>query len=318
VEENKLKIVVSTLLRGAGQVMFQGDARAGLCFMAGIFWGAYEMGTPLVAWGAVVGLLVATVAGVVVGLPLSEGRQGLWGYNGVLVGCAFPTFLGSTLYMWLSLILCAALSTWVRTSLERLFRGWGLTSLTFAFVSCTWLFLMAARMLPALAPDALPLPQLEAPDVGDWAGYLHGAELARIWLRGVSQVFLIDSWIAGVLILVGLLWADRWAFLWAALSSGVALLGILILRGAGHDVVHGLYGYSAVLTGIALATVYRRPGLISGCWALLGVVVTLFVQAAMNAGFLPWGLPTLTAPFCVATWLIGSVHNATAPRLTAR
>ena len=82
------------VLRGAGQVMFQPSAWSGLFFMVGIFWGAYSSHTPEVAWGAVLGLLVSTLTGYWIDMPSEDGRQGLWGFNGVLVGCAFPTFLG--------------------------------------------------------------------------------------------------------------------------------------------------------------------------------------------------------------------------------
>ena len=86
------------VLRGAGQVMFQPSAWSGLFFMAGIFWGAYSSHTPEVAWGAVLGLLVSTLTGYWIDMPSEDGRQGLWGFNGVLVGCAFPTFLGNTVW----------------------------------------------------------------------------------------------------------------------------------------------------------------------------------------------------------------------------
>ena len=43
------------LLRGSGQVMFQGNAWTGLLFLIGIFWGAYSSHTPAVAWGALLG-----------------------------------------------------------------------------------------------------------------------------------------------------------------------------------------------------------------------------------------------------------------------
>ena len=35
----------------------------------------------------------------------------------------------------------------------------------------------------------------------------------------------------------------------------------------------------------------------------MGIIVTVFVQAAMNIVMQPMGIPTLTGPFCVATWL---------------
>ena len=112
--------IIGVLLRGAGQVMFQNNAWTGLFFLAGIFYGAVSGGTPLVAWGALLGLVVSTMTGYLLGLPETDGNQGLWGFNGILVGCAFPTFLGNTLYVWLALVLCAALTTWVRAGFNNI------------------------------------------------------------------------------------------------------------------------------------------------------------------------------------------------------
>ncbi|MBR6831342.1 MAG: urea transporter, partial [Tidjanibacter sp.] len=55
--------IIGVLLRGAGQVMFQNNAWTGLFFLAGIFYGAVSGGTPLVAWGALLGLVVSTMTG---------------------------------------------------------------------------------------------------------------------------------------------------------------------------------------------------------------------------------------------------------------
>ncbi|MEI3553951.1 MAG: urea transporter [Alistipes senegalensis] len=35
-------------------------------------------------------MIVSTVTGYILGFPARDGEQGLWGFNGVLVGCAFP------------------------------------------------------------------------------------------------------------------------------------------------------------------------------------------------------------------------------------
>ena len=58
-----------------------------------------------------------------------------------------------------------------------------------------------------------------------------------------------------------------------------------------------------MLTAIALATVFYEPNVRSAVWAVLGIVVTLFIQAGMNTLLDPVGIATLTGPFCVATWL---------------
>ncbi len=71
----------------------------------------------------------------------------------------------------------------------------------------------------------------------------------------------------------------------------------------GADIANGLYGFSPVLTAIALGCTFYKPSWKTALWALLGIIVTVFIQAGMNAFMLPFGIPALTAPFCIATWL---------------
>ncbi len=68
-------------------------------------------------------------------------------------------------------------------------------------------------------------------------------------------------------------------------------------------IINGLYGFSPVLTGIALGCTFYKPNVKSFFYSLAGVVFTVFVQVGMDAFFAPVGLATLTAPFCVATWI---------------
>ena len=293
--------VIRILLRSAGQVMFQNNAWTGLLFFAGIFWGAYHEGQGIVAWGALLGVVVSTLAGYLLGLPAADGEQGLWGFNGVLVGCAFPTFLGDTVWMWLALALCAALTVWVRTAFNNVLAPYKVNSLTFPFVFCTWLFLLAARALQGLPPAHMGEPSL--PTAVAASADLHAGDLAVCWLKGISQVFLIDSWVTGALFLAGLLASSLRAAAWAAAGSALGLLAALSLGASGGDVAAGLYGFGPVLTAVALATVFYRPGFRSAVWALLGIVVTVFVQAGMDVLTAPVGIATLTAPFCIVTWL---------------
>lgn len=288
------------LLRGSGQVMFQGNAWTGLLFLLGIFWGAYSSHTPAVAWGALLGLMVSTATGYILNLPDEDGREGLWGFNGILVGCAFPTFLGNTIWMWLSLALCSALTVWMREGLNNVMKPWKVNSFTFPFVVSTWLFLLAARAMHGLDATHLATPML--PEHLTTGGVLYLDQAAEYWLRGVSQVFLIDSWVTGIFFLVGLLIASRWAALWAAIGSVLAIITASVLSASGHSIAQGLYGFSAVLTAIALATVFYRPCWRSALWALIGIIITVVAQAAMNVMFEPLGLATLTAPFCITTW----------------
>ncbi|MDE6108996.1 MAG: urea transporter, partial [Muribaculaceae bacterium] len=218
-----------------------------------------------------------------------------------LVGCALPTFLANTVWMWLALIICAAMTTWVRTGMNNLLAPWRVSSFTFPFVFCTWCFLLAGREFAGMAATHMSTPvidytiaPLDCHSVLDFIQY---------WLKGVAQVFLIDSWLTGVIFLVALAVSSWRAAVWAGVSSLIALVMALLWQAQGSSVIGGLYGFSAVLTGIALGATFWKPTWRNALLAAFGVVATVFIQAAMNALLAPIGLASLTAPFCIGTWL---------------
>lgn len=300
--KNATIVAVSSTLKGAGQVMFQGSPWTGLFFLLGIFWGSYECHVPAVAWGAVVGLVASTIAGYIMSEDKTPGEEGLWGFNGILVGCAFPTFLGNTWQMWLALVFCSMLTTWVRRGMNNVMAPWKINSLTFPFVLMTWLFLYASRMMSGLAPDALSVPVLTAATSPEVLDTSFGA-LVEYWLKGVAQVFLVNSWVTGVFFLVGLALCSRWAAIWAAIGSAISLAIAIIFKAGASDIANGLYGFSPVLTAIAIGCTFNSVNIKSAIWTVVAVIATVFIQAGMDAFFMPFGLPTLTGPFCLTTWL---------------
>ena len=63
------------------------------------------------------------------------------------------------------------------------------------------------------------------------------------WLNGISQVFLVNSWIAGILFIAALAVGSLKAAFWAMAGSAVAL-GVSILFGAdSQGIADGLYGF---------------------------------------------------------------------------
>ncbi|WP_251621885.1 urea transporter [Odoribacter lunatus] len=292
--------------KGIGQVMFQDNVWTGLFFLAGIFYGSYATGTPAVAWGAVVGVIVSTLTGYVLNYPAAKGLAGLWGFNGVLVGCALPTFLGNVPLMWLALVIFSAATTWVMVGLNHLLAPYKVSSFTFPFVLLTWFVLLAARTMHGLPHAGLGAPEL--PGNFSSAVDLSFVSLVMYWLRGISQVFLVNSWVTGLLFLIGLAISNRWAAIWAAIGSALALAFAVLYQSNGSDIASGLFGFSPVLTGIALGITFYQVNWRTFLWSLAGIIVTVFIQAAMDTFFGPFGIPTLTGPFCVATWLFLLPH----------
>ena len=69
--------------RGIGQVMFQNNALSGLLMLIGIFLNSWQMGLL-----AVSGNIISTSTGRISGYDRDDIKNGLYGFNGTLVGIA--------------------------------------------------------------------------------------------------------------------------------------------------------------------------------------------------------------------------------------
>lgn len=87
-DANAALAVVDTLLRGTGQVMFQNNPLTGLIFLAGIFVNSGKLGGL-----GVLGLAASTLAAYLLGADRALVRDGLFGFNGILVGIGLAFFL---------------------------------------------------------------------------------------------------------------------------------------------------------------------------------------------------------------------------------
>lgn len=288
---------ITSILRGASQVMFQSNALCGLLFIIGVCWGAFESGMPQVGLASVVGLLVPSLAGLLTIGPASDGKDGLWGFNGILVGCGLATFLQNNVFLWVSVVFFSLVSTWCRTAFNNLLAPVKCSSLTFPFVFLTWVVLLAARSFHGLELASSASTTDNIVICGDFLSYI------EYCLKGISQVFLIDSWITGILFLVGLAVSSMRSAIWAAVGSVIGIVGAIVLQADADDVANGIYGFNPVLTAIALGSTFYAPGLKSCLCCIAAIITTVVLQGALIYLLSPWHLPTLTVPFCIATWL---------------
>ncbi|ENP3038019.1 urea transporter [Salmonella enterica] len=293
-----------TSLRGCAQVMFQNNPVTGLFFFAAIFVGAYSEGVPAVAWGCLLGTLVATLTGYLTIKDRKSLRAGLYGYNGCLVGAALPTFLAATPIIWASIVLGSIVSVIVTVCIADILKTWKVAALTAPFVLTTWIILLASYSFAHI--PGIDLPETVLPrqiDVHDLHAFLHSSADWMSIFSGISEVFLISNVVSGVLFLIGLAVESVWAALFALVGSSLALMTAIVLGANGHSIAIGMYSFSAVLTAIALGSTFNKPTLRVVIYTVIGVFFTVFTQGALNTALAPIGIPTLTMPFVLASWL---------------
>lgn len=294
-------------LRGVGEACLQNNPVTGVFFLAAISWGAVTSGAPHVVLSVVLATLVATVTAIVLHADEIALKKGLFGFNGVLLGCAVPTFIEPSAAMWVLVLIGSATSTVLMLAMSNVMNTWNVPALSFPFVLTTWFLLLGAYSFGALTISDMGPPALAQPEtVHSLSQAGHGMSLLPLleaWLKGPAQVVFANNWISGILVVIGLVISSRWAAGLALAGAAIALGTSLALGGNLDDISSGLYGYTAVLTAVALGSTFYKPSWRVLSFTFLGTVFTVIVQGALDAALSPVGIPPLAAPFVFVTWL---------------
>ena len=288
---------VDAVLRGIGQVMLQGNSYTGLLFLAGIFYNSVLFG-----WAALLGTIASTATAILLGSERSQVQAGLFGFNGALVAIALLYFLEPGVLAWAYVVLAAAFTTVVMVALLHLLGTWKVPALTAPFVFTTWVFVLACARFGRLQSTEV-LPTAGLPKAATVEGIVTTSTVAEGLFSGVAQVFFQGNAITGAIFVAGLLLASR-AAAGAALMGSCAGLLVAWGMGAAEPAIRaGAFGFNCVLTAIALGSGLFALNPVSVAYMTLAVVTTAVVFAATSAALEPLGMPALTAPFVLVTWL---------------
>ncbi|MFY4722721.1 urea transporter [Streptomyces sp. LaBMicrA B280] len=275
-------------LHGIAQVTLSANPWTGLLFLAALFaddrWlGGYGLLGTLVSTGAAAALRTAR-----------DGRlgQGLEGYCGCLVGIALLVRLGASWRTALLVVLAAAVCSILTAAAVRLLGLAQLPVLTAPYC------LVASVLAMALPSNAAAAPTPVAAATG-----VSMADLGHAFCDNIGQVFFLDKWYAGLIVLAGLLVTSWRAAVVAACGSAVAVLTAWAMGLPADRIAEGLYGYNAVLVAIALAATFLTPTRWTTGYAVLAAVASVPLTTAWTAVVQPSGGSPFTWPFVVTTWL---------------
>ena len=297
-------------LRGVGQIVFMNNPVSGLLSLAGMW-----VFSPWLGFAAVLGVVASTASALILGLDRVAVRAGLYGFNGALVGAGLATFLEPTwsIRVMVYIIVVAAFSTVLMATLgAMLLPRLKVPPLTLPFNFATLAFLLAAFAVargdvgPLVGPQSSTVvspaeidASLRAVEAGPAVGVVEGVVNAVV--RGISQLFLADSLVTGLIILAGMLVCSRIATAFAVLGSALGVATGLLLGADGYKVYHGFWGYNSYVSAVAIGGVFFVLTWRSALFAAACAIVTALLFATISTVFSPWGLPALTLPFCFGT-----------------
>ena len=124
--------------------------------------------------------------------------------------------------------------------------------------------------------------------------------MALAVLRGLAQIFLLESFVTGIFVLLAGACAHLTYALALAMGSFVGLCVGGLLGGSYASLYAGLWSYDAALAAVAIVALHPAPALHS--WLLSAVAAALapFFRAMMDL----WGVPQLTLAFNFSALLV--------------
>lgn len=299
--------IVDISTKGVGQVIFLNSKASGQILLASL-----AIGDPFLASMAILGTLTSTATAKYIPLPSKDAlNNGLYSYNGCLIGCASSVFLSSTFTSTSSFVLAttaltitgaasAAITTAILNKLCPPMPQW-----TYAF---NFVMLTALLRVQPLAPKltATTTDMAEIVDItSTWT--TSTLEILTSPLKGLSQIFVVESPWTGVGVLVAIASYSPGLALHAIMGSTVGcMMGTLIYNVPIADVAAGLWGYNAALTSLGVG-VFFVPSNRTNVLSITGAIATSVAFGAMQPAFT--STPCLTLPFCItmsACWLLGT------------
>jgi urea transporter len=287
-----IPLPILVVFRGIGQVFFQENALSGVLFTLGI-----ALCVPGQALGLVVGSALGAATAWQLKFDKAELNAGIFGFNSALVGIAtlffFQPGVVSIALLIVGSVVAAIVTRGMRASLP-------FPTYTTPFIITTWVIFFLGKMLNASPVEGYPalLANPSLPFVVEATAH------------GIGQVMFQGSLWTGILFLIGIGVSDRHHAALVLVGSIVGMLMAwhhtteaaraldperLVSRSLFDNIALGLYGYNATLAPVALY-LWRR----SLIPALLGMLLTVPITELLPH----LGIPALTAPFVLATWLV--------------
>ena len=270
-----IKNLAEIVFRGISQVFLLNNVTTGILFLVGIFYNSWAMGI-----GAIIGVFVGTFTAIFLKYDTNDINQGLYGYNGALVGLAIVCFFGFNTPSVIALIFGSTLSSIIR----KVMSTWKLPPYTAPFIVSTWIV-----MFLLITFKIIPLQAAQLSNASNLA-------LIPAISRGIGQVMFQENVISGIILFIGILVSSRISALYTLLGSS---LGVIVAFASSlplNMINIGLFGFNAVLCGIAFSN--KRWSYV--ILAIVSMVTSVFVMF----GMINLGIITLTSPFVISTWAI--------------
>lgn len=287
---------ISIMLKNISQVLLINNKWTGLFVLIGLLIANWQVGL-----SALIASAISFVLAPYMNYSQDEIDNGLAGFSPVLTAVALTLFLNHNLSGLVITLIATILTLPVGSAIRELLKPYGIAMLTSPFVMMTWITVLIPGQVKSLNIQLDIIPshiKKTSFDTGN-----ETIQFFQSLTEGFSQVFLVPSVIGGLLIIIGIFIGSRKAAILSIVANIIGFLIVGLLGGNYSDINEGLFGYNLVLTAIALGVTFKST-MNAYLATVLGIVLTVFIHLGLNTLLEPFGLPALTMPFILATWIM--------------
>jgi urea transporter/murein DD-endopeptidase MepM/ murein hydrolase activator NlpD len=276
--------VLDSLLLSYSQVLFSRDRWVGAIILT-----ATAMRQDLFFFGL---MAVFLANGFAFSLHLSKNaiKKGMFGYNGLLIGLAFPFLFKITAPLVVLFVMAVFATTLVTAALHAaLGYYFNLPVLTLPFLVVMYLVLAAFPSIQGMAWNTQSAPF--------YTFAFSMPEMAEAYFKSLGAIFFAPHVVSGVIIFIALLIFSRIGTL---LSFVGYAIGVGLIRWVFHFPSEHLYlsiGFNFILSAIAMGGIWFVPQTTSFLFAGGAVLLCAVILAGTANLFYFFGFPVLILPF---------------------
>ncbi|EGC33383.1 hypothetical protein DICPUDRAFT_20609, partial [Dictyostelium purpureum] len=255
----------------------QANCITGVFFLVAMFYENWRLGLV-----AVICTIISTLTATLARFKEENIMDGLYGFNAALIGCALVFYFEFNFLVVVFFVIGSILSTFV---MEVFLRN-KLPSYTFPFIGVTWVLLVIMRNERVPVFEKAPSSIIDYTVLDDYSMPCHS----------YGQVIFLGDAISGLLVLVGCYISTPIGTIYGIVSTIISQ-GISVYFGAPLSAIHaGLYGFNAVLVGVALGGKKTIDGLY--------VLIALIISSCFYVMVVEHNFTGLTFPFVLGSWFI--------------
>ncbi|MBI3583058.1 MAG: urea transporter [Nitrospinae bacterium] len=285
-KRGKTGFFVEAALHSYSQIFFSDSRSFGLIVLLSSFINPYA------GLNGFLGCLSVNLFAYYIGYNRAELLSGLYGLNGVLLGMSVSYYSGSKdIHLVYLIVLFSVLLVFVIAAISGFLKAYSLPSMSIPFVLLSWLLIISGNGTSHGA--TLPVDSLQ---IENSSLHVFSRDLHRIFLKNIGLVIFNPDELAGLMILIALLFYSRIMVFITVISFLSCFTFSMTFPQYTAFILNN--GFNVILTSLALGTVFFVPN----WWSLsVAIISALFSVVIGNVFQNVLSLPVLAAPFNIVT-----------------